>query len=368
MKFTCEKSVLQEAGIVASRAVASKSPIAALEGILFEAGVALKLTGFDLKEAIYTSIEADVAEPGSMILNARFFNELIRRLPDGLVTFTCDEKLNVNVRCGRSEFSIIGLDTSDYPEMPSFNGTSTFTIPQNLLKNMISRSIFAVAKDEIRPVYTGAQFELQGSELTVVAVDGYRLARRVEHIENKNTENTAFVVPGFALSDVEKICADTDEPCYLSIGGKHISFTVGSTVVVTRRLEGDFLNHRKSVPVNFRTVVGIDRGELISVIDRVSLVLNDKNNNPVRMTFDDGRIHCVCSASTGKAEDTCSCDGDGEGIEIGFNDRYLLDALKACEKDELQLCLNTSSSPCVIRASDGSESFTYMILPVRLHA
>lgn len=368
MKFTCEKSMLQEAGAVTSRAVPSKSPIASLEGLLFEASDTLKITGYDLKEAIYTSIEASIAEKGNMIINARFFNEMIRRLPDGQVTFTCDEKNNITVRCGKIEYNISGLDQSDYPEMPSFDEKSSMEIPQNILKNMIARSIFSVAKEEIRPIYTGALFDIVDKELTIVAVDGYRLARRVETVENCRLENSTFVVPGFALSDVEKICADEDEPVIVSVGEKHISFTIGSTVVITRRLEGDFLNHRKSVPENFRHVITVKRSEIISVIDRVALVLSDKNGSPVRIRFENNRIHCMCATSAGKAEDACISVGDAEDLEIGFNDRYLLEALKAAETDEIQFCLNTASSPCIIRAADGSANFTYMILPVRLHA
>ena len=181
-------------------------------------------------------------------------------------------------------------------------------------------------------------------------------------------ENCSFVVPGFALTDIEKICESSEDPAGISVGEKHISFTMGKTVVITRRLEGDFLNHRKSVPENFRFTVQVDRQEILSAIDRVALVLSDKTGSPVRMIFEDGRIDCICVTPIGKAEDICMCEGSGDGLEVGFNDKYLLDALKAAEKDKLLFCLNTPSSPCIIKAADGSENFTYMILPVRLHA
>ena len=198
-------------------------------------------------------------------------------------------------------------------------------------------------------------------------MDGYRLARRTETIENGNNENCSFVVPGFALSDIEKICEDTNEPVEISVGEKHISFTIDNKVLVTRRLEGDFLNHRKSVPESFRYEVEIERQEFMQVIDRVALMLSEKNGNPVRMTFNDGRIDCLCSTPIGKAEDACACEGTGEGTVIGFNDRYVLDALKAADGDKLKFCLNTSSSPCVIKAVEDEGKYTYMILPVRLH-
>ena len=368
MKFTCDKSVLQSAAEVTTRAVPAKSPINALEGIYIEAGTVLTLTGYDLKKAIYTSIEADIEEPGCVIINARFFGEMLRRMPDGIVTVECDYNNNITVKCGKSEYNISGLDTEEYPEMPRFNEVKNIEIPQNVLANMISKTIFAVSKEEIRPIYTGTLFEIEDNELTLVSVDGYRLARRVEKVESSHLENCSFVVPGFALTDIEKICEDSDKPAKISVGEKHISFTMGDTVVVTRRLEGDFLNHRKSVPENFRYMIKVDRQEMISVINRVALVLSEKNGSPVRMAFNDNMIDCRCLTPIGKAQDFCMCEGSGDGIEIGFNDRYILDALKAAENDELLICLNTSSSPCILKAADGTENFTYMILPVRLHA
>ncbi len=368
MKFTIEKSVLQNAVLISARAVPSKSPISALEGLLIEAGTAITVTGYDLKKAIYTTVDADVDEPGVMVVNSRFFTELIRRLPDGMVTITCDPNNSINIKCGKSEYNIPGLDYSEYPEMPRFNEIQNIEIPQNVLANMINRTLFAISKEEIRPIYTGTLFEIEGNELTLVSVDGYRLARRVEKIESSRLENCSFVVPGFALTDIEKICESSEDPAGISVGEKHISFTMGKTVVITRRLEGDFLNHRKSVPENFRFTVQVDRQEILSAIDRVALVLSDKTGSPVRMIFEDGRIDCICVTPIGKAEDICMCEGSGDGLEVGFNDKYLLDALKAAEKDKLLFCLNTPSSPCIIKAADGSENFTYMILPVRLHA
>ena len=367
MKFTCEKAMLQNANSIAGRAVPSKSPISALEGFLISADESIRITGYDLKKAISTTIEGEVAEPGTVVVNARFFSEMIRRMPEGPVTFTCDENNNVTVKCGKSEYNFISLDFREYPEMPSFEKINSIEIPMNILKNMISRTLFAVSKEEIRPVYTGTLFEIEENELTLVSVDGYRLARRREKIENSHLENCSFVVPGFTLSDIEKICDDSDEKVTISIGDKHISFNLGNSVVISRRLEGDFLNHKKSVPENFRYILKVERTELLSVIDRVSLMLSERTGNPVRITFDDGTVNCLCITPVGKAEDICICEGNGEGLEMGFNDRYLTDALKAAECDELSICLNTASSPCVIKAAKGEEKFTYMILPVRLH-
>ena len=367
MLFTCEKYILQNACTVASRAAASKSPIPALEGLLIEAGANIRITGYDLKKGIYTSIEGEVEQTGSVVVNARLFGDIIRKLPDGIVTVKAEDT-NINVRCGKSNFNIMGTPAEDYPEMPVVDGEKTLMLPQNLLRGMINQTIFAIAVNDARPIYTGTLFEVEGDSLTLVSIDGYRLAKRTETLENSGMEDQRFVVPGSALSDIEKICGDSEDRVTISVGAKHISFTIGETVVITRRLEGEFLNYRKSIPDSFRHVFKIDRGEFMSVIDRVSLIISDKNSSPVHLFLNEGSILCTCMTPVGKAEDTCLCEGSGEGMEIGFNDRYLMDALKAAGKDELHLCMNTPSSPCIIRAADGSDAFTYMILPVRLRA
>ena len=368
MKFSCEKYLLQSACGIASRAAASKSPIPALEGLLLQASDRLTVTGYDLKKGIYTQLEAEVKEQGSVVVGARLFGEMIRRLPDGIVTISTDINNNVNVKCGKSEFNFMGISPEDYPEMPVVDGVNNIALPQKILGSMINQTIFAVADNDMRPIYTGALFDIEGDELTLVAVDGYRLAKRSEKLESARMENCSFVVPGSALADIERICGDGEELVKISVGAKHISFSIGETVVVSRRLEGEFLNYKKSIPESFKYTVKVDRGEFMSTIDRVALIVSERNTSPVRMSFNDGSIDCLCVTPIGRAEDVCTCDGSGEGLQIGFNDRYLKDALKAAAKEELNVCLNSASSPCIITAADGSENFTYMILPVRLHA
>ena len=368
MKFSCEKYLLQSACGTASRAAASKSPIPDLEGLLLQASDRLTVTGYDLKKGIYTQLEAEVKEQGSVVVGARLFGEMIRRLPDGIVTISTDINNNVNVKCGKSEFNFMGISPEDYPEMPVVDGVNNIALPQKILGSMINQTIFAVADNDMRPIYTGTLFDIEGEELTLVAVDGYRLAKRSEKLESAKMENCSFVVPGSALADIERICGDSEELVKISVGAKHISFSIGETVVVSRRLEGEFLNYKKSIPESFKYTVKVDRGEFMSAIDRVALIVSERNTSPVRMSFNDGSIDCLCVTPIGRAEDVCTCEGSGEGLQIGFNDRYLKDALKAAAKEELNVCLNSASSPCIITAADGSENFTYMILPVRLHA
>ena len=326
------------------------------------------MKGYDLKKGIVTGIEADIAQRGVVVVGARLFGEMIRRLPDGIVTVSSDEKDNISVKCGKSQFNILGISAEDYPELPSFDTLNSIRLPQRILKDMINKTIFAVSTDEVRPIYTGTLFEVEEKRLTLVSVDGYRLARRTEELKDSRLESCTFVVPGSTLSDVEKICSDEEGDVSISVGSRHISFEIGDTVVVSRRLEGEFLNYRRSIPETFKYEIKVDRAEFMASIDRVSLIVNEKNSSPVRMTVGDGTIDCLCVTPIGRAEDVCTCEGNGEGLLIGFNDRYMKDALKAAGKDELKLCINSAASPCIIRAADGSEDFTYMVLPVRLHA
>ena len=221
MKFSCEKSLLQAACTIASRATASKSPIPALEGLLIEAKDDVKITGYDLKKGIYTNLQADVVQAGSIVVGARFFGEMIRRMPDGIVTIAVDDNNSVKVKCGKSEYNFMGISAEDYPEMPMMDVLNTVSLPQKILRSMINQTIFAVADNDVRPIYTGTLFEVQDEELTLVSVDGYRLAKRSEKLENARMENCSFVVPGSALSDIERICGDTDDAVQITVGAKH---------------------------------------------------------------------------------------------------------------------------------------------------
>ena len=367
MKFSCTRSELQAAVSVAAKAASAKSPIPALEGILIETSLnGVKLTGYDLKKGIYTKLDATVGEQGSIVLGARIFGDIVRSLPEGTVTVRT-ENSNVYITCENSDFTIIGTDAADYPELPAIDALSGVKIPQKLMGDIIRQTIFAVSDSEARPVYTGELFEISEGNLTVVAVDGYRLALRREPVENVEGEHS-FIVPGNALSDLEKLCGATDDPVEIKLGSKHISFTIGDTVLISRRLEGEFLNYKKTVPTSFRVEVRADRVFLQRTVERVSLIIDDKIKNPIRCFFGDNEIRIVCATGLGKAEDACTVDGDGGNLEIGFNNRYLLDALKAAPAEEINVCLNTGASPCVITPAEGEQNFLYMILPVRLKA
>ncbi|WP_186566788.1 DNA polymerase III subunit beta [Lawsonibacter celer] len=368
MKFSCEKALLQAAISTTSRAVSPKSSIPALEGILLEAEGELRLTGYNLETGIRTTVPADIQEGGTLVLGARLFGEIIRKLPDDLVYFQSDHYM-VKIKCGMSEFNILGTDPEEFPELPAVEYQNTFYLPQSDLKAMIGQTLFAVSDNESRPIHTGSLFEVEEQSLTIVSVDGYRLALRQETIDKKEgAPSFSFVVPGAALSEVEKICSDTDEPVSVTQGARHVMFKVADTMLVSRRLEGEFLAYRQAIPRNNTVKVEGDTRALLSSIDRVSLIISDKLKSPLRCTFDDGVLKISTKTAIGDAYDECTIDGDGGGLEIGFNNKYLMDALKAAPADRVRLELTTGVSPCVILPVEGEEHFLYMVLPVRLKA
>ena len=370
MKFSCERSLLQAAVLTAGRCAASKSPIPALEGLLILAGADVRITGYDLKKGIYTSIPADVAEPGSVVLGARFLSDIVRSLPGGIVTVSVEpESLNTHIVCGDANFTTVATDGGDYPELPSVDRERGIRLPQNILGKMIRQTVFAVSDNESRPIYTGELFEVKGDMLTVVAVDGYRLALRREKVEAGDVEDCSFIVPGSTLNDLEKLCGDKDEKVDITVGAKHISFAVGDTVLVSRRLEGEFLNYNRSIPAEFSLEVEADKDEFVQAVSRVSIIIDERTKNPLRLRVEDGSITIYCNTGVSQGRDQCPVRGGKDAdLEIGFNNRYLLDALKAAPADDLKVCFNNASSPCVVKPADGSDSFSYMILPVRLKA
>jgi len=368
MEFTCEKYLLQSAVATTSRAAASKSPNQALEGLLVEAANGVKITGYDLTKGIYTSFAADVSKPGSVILSARLFDNIIRSLPEDIVTVSANENNQVRIVCGNADFSIMGMDSENYPDLPSVEHQQSLTIPEKTMKEIINQTLFAVSDNEARPVYTGAYFEIEAGRLTVVSVDGYRLAMRREVPEESDMPDCSFIVPGGALQDLEKMCSDGDGTVSIVLGAKHISFSVENYVLITRRLEGEFLDYKKAIPVDFKYKLKMNRSQFLHAVDRVSLIIDDRIKNPLCCKFGSGKLSMNCVTALGKGEDICPFEGDGGDLEIGFNNRYLQDALKAAPADELTVCLNSGISPCVIKPGDENDRFLYMILPVRLRA
>ena len=366
MRFTCEKSMLVGGLNIAGRTVAQKSSLSAIEGILCRAGDGLCLTGYNMETAISYLIPADVSDPGECILPARLFGDIVRRLPEGPVTVVGDESFKVSIRAGYASFTISAESADDYPDLPDVNTGKSIRIPQNALKNMISSTIFAVSENQARPIHTGVKFEVEQDRISAIAVDGFRLARRTFHPEEPIGRELSFVVPAAGLKEVEKILQDTDDSASFMLGSKHILFQIGSATLVCRLLEGDFLDWRRVVPTDCPIKMVANVGDLSSSVDRVGLIVSEKYKSPVRCVFSDQVLLMRTNTTIGAAEDRCALAGDGKELEIGFNVRYLADALRVVPSEEVTLELTNGLSPIVMTPVDDKYDFAYMILPVRI--
>lgn len=366
MRFTCEKNMLVQGLNIAGRTVAQKSALSVIEGVLCRAGHGLSLTGYNMETAITYDIDAEVSDPGVCILPAKLFGDIIRRLPEGPVTVVVDESYKVAIRSGYASFNISAESADDYPDLPDVNDGRPIQIPQNKLKELISGTIFAVSENQGRPIHTGVKFEVTHSSITAIAVDGFRLARRTYHTEEDTQRELSFVVPAPGLKEVEKILTDSEDMASFTLGPKHILFQIGGATLVCRLLEGEFLDWQKVVPTNCPIRLVAHVSDLASSVDRVGLIVSEKYKSPVRCIFGHQELLMRTNTTIGAAEDRCSFAGDGQELEIGFNVRYLADALRAIPSEEVTLELTNGLSPIVLTPAEEGYDFAYMVLPVRI--
>ena len=366
MRFTCEKSMLVAGLNITGRTVAQKSSLSAIEGILCRAGNGLSLTGYNMETAITYEIDAEVSDMGECILPAKLFGDIIRRLPEGPVTVVVDEKYKVSVRSGYAAFNISAESADDYPELPDVTDGKAIRIPQTAMKDLIGGTIFSVSENQGRPIHTGVKFEVNDSTVSAIAVDGFRLARRTYHTEEPTGRGLSFVVPAQGLKEVEKILQEGEEDVAFTLGTKHILFQMGAATLICRLLEGEFLDWRRVVPTGCPIQLVANVAELTSSLERVGLIVSEKYKSPVRCVFSNQLLMLKTNTTIGAAEDRCSFAGDGKELEIGFNVRYLCDALRAVPSEEVTLELTNSLSPIVMTPVDEKHDFAYMVLPVRI--
>ena len=366
MRFTCEKSTLVTGLNITSRTVAQKSALSAIEGILCKAGPGLNLTGYNMETAISYQIDAEVTDTGACILPAKLFSDIIRRLPEGPVTVVVDDNYKVSIRAGYASFTISAESADDYPELPDVSTGRSIRIPQGAMKELIGSTIFAVSENQGRPIHTGVKFEVEDDKVSAIAVDGFRLARRTYHTDAPTGRTLSFVVPAQGLKELEKILQGEDDALDFTLGKKHIMFQMGSAILICRLLEGDFLDWKRVVPTNCPVRLVAHVSDLASSIERVGLIVSEKYKSPVRCIFSDNVLLLRTNTTIGAAEDRCAIAGDGKELEIGFNVRYLADALRVIPSEEVVLELTNGLSPIVLTPVDDKHDFAYMVLPVRI--
>lgn len=365
MKFVCDTQKFSEICSNVQRSVSSKSTIPAIEGILLTTTEnTITVTGYDLEVGVITSTEAKVEEQGSIILNARILCDILRNLPAQTVRIESDERMTTKIKSGDAEFSLIGISAQEYPELPSVNSSFPIIVKGGILKDMVRRTIFATAENDTKIVHTGVRFEINNNLIRLVAVDGFRLAIRNEAIDYQGDEQI-FVVPKKALNEIIKLIINDDINVALNIGKRHIVFEIGNYIVVSRLLDGEFLNYKSAIAINETTKVEVNTRMLISSIERTSLIITDRAKSPIRCVFDEDMIKISSITSLGAANDRLPAKIEGNKIEIGFNNRFLLDALKVCDTDEVIIKFGSPVLPTIIIPKQG-DSFLFLVLPVKL--
>jgi DNA polymerase-3 subunit beta len=367
VKCILNKSSLSDAITNVSRVIAGKSSVPALEGVQLKAGQGeLTLTGYDMEAGITTTIPANTAEEGEIVLPARLFLDMIKKMDCEEVSIAVNDRMITEIAGGAARFSILGIPSDEFPELPRVEEGEGVTLAQGALKSMIDQTLFAIAQTDTKPIHTGSLFDFGKGKITIVSVDGYRLALRSEETDLESGE-MRFVVPGKILGEIVKLLKDGgEEPVSMTVSKKHIAFRIGSYSVISRLLDGEFLDYRQSIPEGRGTTVKVGVRELIDGAERASLLISDRLRSPLRVTFgEEGLIKISCSTPLGKSYDEVECELSGETLEIGFNNRYLLDALKAADTDQVRIELSGPLSPIKILPPEG-EGFLFLVLPVRL--
>ena len=364
MIFTCEKQKILEGISIVQKAITGKSTMQILEGIYIKTNKsALTLIGSDLDVSIQTSVDATIIEEGSIVIDAKIFGEIIRKLPNSTIKIETIENQLIKITCEKSVFDVVYMNTNEFPELPEINENLTISVNQNILRNMIKGISFAIAQDETRPILQGILFEVKNKNLNLVALDGYRLAIRNEFLDTDI--DMEVVIPGKTLNEVSKILEDVDDIVDITFTNNHILFNLEKTKIISRLLEGKFINYNSLLPQEHKLLVNINRQELQNAIERASLMAKDGNTNLIKLDLQQDNLIITSNSQLGKVREDISVKLQGEDIQIAFNSKYLIDVLKNIEADEVIMKMTSGISPCVIEEK-GNENAKYLVLPVRL--
>lgn len=364
MIFICEKQKLQEGISIVQKAITGKSTMSVLEGIYINANKeGLTLIGSDMDVSIESKVEADVINEGSIVIDAKIFGEIIRKLPNSDIKIETLENDTVQITCEKSVFNVVYMNADEFPELPQINQDMKVEVPQNILKNMIKGTSFAIAQDETRPILQGVLFEVKDKTLNLVALDGYRLAIRSEYLDSEI--DIEKVIPGKTLNEVSKILEDTNDIVEINFTNNHILFNLNKTRIISRLLEGKYVNYKSLLPQEHKLTVTVKKQDLQNGIERASLMAKDGNNNLIKLDIQDEAVIITSNSQLGKVREEVLINLQGDKIQIAFNSRYLIDVLKNFEEEEVILEMTSSVSPCIIKAKE-ADNYKYLVLPVRL--
>lgn len=365
MKFSCDKDVFLEAVVTTSKAASAKSTIPALEGILIELdNNVMSLTGYNLEIGIKTTIQVENGDNGSIVINARRLCEIVRKMPSGSLDIVIEDNNSASIKSGRTKMSIMCMSADEYPQVPQANVENGFGMQQKTLKSMITQTKYACAVSDTKPVFTGCLFEIQDNILSVVAMDGLRIAVRQEPL---NYENSSFIVPAKSLDELSHLLSDeNDKNITISVEKNQISFEFGKYTMISRLINGDFLDFHKYIKHEDSLYVEINCSDMISTLERGMLVISEKVKLPLRCEFSSDTLTLSCTTALGSYNDQINIKYSGEPFTIGLNTRFLLDAFKASESSDVKFIMTGKSiEPVLIVPREGSE-FTFLIMPMRL--
>ena len=369
MKFVCYKDTIIKALNSVVKGVASKTTMPILEGILIQTNEGeIKLTTYDLEIGIEYTMKCDIIEHGSIVVNATMFTEIIRKLPDTEINISVNENNLLTIECEGALYKLATMNPDEFPELPQIEIENSIDLEQGALKNMIRKTIFAVSSDENRPIFSGCLFEIKDNKLNVVAIDGFRLALRNINLPVPVNDFKA-VIPAKTLNEVIKIISDSFESVKIGVAKNQALFEMENCKIVTRILDGEFLNYNSVIPTEWQTRVRVNRNDLQNSFERISLIssssIEKEKKYPVKVTVDLGKMIISCTNQTGDAKEEVYISTEGKYLEAGFNPKYFLDCLKSIDDEEIFVEFGSNISPCLVKSVENSD-YVYMILPIRL--
>ena len=369
MKFVCYKDTIIKALNSVVKGVASKTTMPILEGILIQTNDdEIKLTTYDLEIGIEYKMQCNVIENGSTVVNAIMFSEIIRKLPDSEINICVNEDNLLIIECEGALYKLATMNPDEFPELPKIEVENSISLEQSSLKSMIRKTIFAVSNDDNKPIFSGCLFEIKDNKLNIVAIDGFRLALRNINLPVRVNDFKA-VIPARTLNEIIKILSDSFEEVKMGVSKNQALFEMENCKLVTRLLEGEFLNYKSVIPNSWKTKVRVNKDDLLNSFERISLIsssaIEKEKKYPVKVTVDIGKMTISCTNQTGDAKEEVFISTEGEFLEAGFNPKYFLDCLKAIDDEEICLEFGTNISPCLIKSVD-ENNYIYMILPIRL--
>ena len=371
MKIICDKEKLLKAINSVTKAVAVRTTMPILEGILIQTNDNnVRLTCNDLELGIeYIIKDCDVKEQGATVVNAIMFSEIIRKLPNTEISINVNDNNLLVIECEGSLYKLATMKAEEFPELPEISVENSIEIEQNTLKDIIRKTIFAISTEENRPIFTGCLFEVNNNKLNVVAVDGFRLAWKSKYLQTK-TNNFSAVIPGRTLGEINKILLDSFDNVKIGIAKNQALFEIENCKIVTRLLDGEFLNYSSVIPEKWETRVRVNKNIICDCFERISLIssssIEKEKKYPVKVNVEVGKIKISCTNQTGDAKEELYVTTEGKDLEAGFNPKYFLDVFRNIDDEEVFIDFGTNISPCIVRSVNEDGDYKYMILPIRL--